>query len=233
VGLGRTLAPINRQTISLGIIALFLILLGLTLDIEISLSSFTAGAQRRDISVREIASNIMSVASSSDSERQEGTKAWRLAWWNKIVDYTIDGKYFWGGKGFGVNLAVDDGFDVDDQPGSAAKGQPLNRSPHSVHMTFLARAGVPGLILWIASCLSWAVTILRFFFISKARGDRAWSCLFLFLFGYWLACIIDASFDVALEGPTMGIWFWSLHGIGIGAAIIYRHEKRMRTQSCR
>ena len=36
----------------------------------------------------------------------------RLDWWKEIVTYTINGKYFWTGKGFGVNLADDDGFQV-------------------------------------------------------------------------------------------------------------------------
>ena len=29
----------------------------------------------------------------------EGTKAWRLQWWNEIIGYTIGGEYFWSGQG--------------------------------------------------------------------------------------------------------------------------------------
>ena len=31
------------------------------------------------------------------------------------------------------------------------------------------------------------------------------------------------TFDVALEGPMQGIWFWCLIGFGIGATMIYRY----------
>ena len=34
--------------------------------------------------------------------------------------------------------------------------------------------------------------------------------------------MIDASFDVALEGPMLGIWFWSLFGLGIASTMVYR-----------
>jgi hypothetical protein len=34
--------------------------------------------------------------------------------------------------------------------------------------------------------------------------------------------MINATFDVALEGPMQGIWFWCLIGFGIGSVMIYR-----------
>jgi hypothetical protein len=37
-----------------------------------------------------------------------------------------------------------------------------------------------------------------------------------------LALFVNASFDVYLEGPVGGIWFWSVFGVGIGAPLIYR-----------
>ena len=40
-------------------------------------------------------------------------------------------------------------------------GPPL-RSPHNGHLTILARAGVPGLLLWGLTQLGWAVAVLRF-----------------------------------------------------------------------
>ena len=55
--------------------------------------------------------------------------------------YTIGGEYFWSGKGYGINLADADGFQV------TADGS--LRAPHNGHIEVLARAGVPGLLLWI------------------------------------------------------------------------------------
>ena len=39
------------------------------------------------------------------------------------------------------------------------------------------------------------------------HGDNAWANFFLLIFCYELGFVIDAAFDVALEGPMVGIWF--------------------------
>jgi hypothetical protein len=33
---------------------------------------------------------------------------------------------------------------------------------------------------------------------------------------------VNAAFDVCLEGPMMGIWFWTLFGTGIAAGRIHQ-----------
>ncbi len=49
-----------------------------------------------------------------------------------------------------------------------------------------------------------------------------WAGLFLFIGCYASSVMINATFDVALEGPMQGIWFWCLIGFGIGSVMIYR-----------
>jgi hypothetical protein len=49
-----------------------------------------------------------------------------------------------------------------------------------------------------------------------------WAHLVLWVACYGLAIVIDASFDVAIEGPMLGIWFWSLFGFGIASTMVYR-----------
>jgi O-antigen ligase len=146
----------------------------------------------------------------------DDTKEWRLQWWGDIFDYTFNGPYFWKGKGFGINLAEDDGY-IND-----AESPPL-RSPHNSHLTFLARAGVPGFALWILVQLSWAGGIFAAYLRSRMRQERDWEGLFLFLLAYWVAFMINASFDVVLEGPYGGIWFWTLYGVGLAALWLNRH----------
>src|SRR5262249_2371649 len=66
----------------------------------------------RNLSFAQLVENATSIVSSSDpgsAGSLDGTKAWRVAWWNTIIGYTIDGPYFWTGKGFGINLADADG----------------------------------------------------------------------------------------------------------------------------
>jgi hypothetical protein len=126
-----------------------------------------------------------------------------------------------------VNLAAVDGFIVGDD------NLPRVRSPHSAHMTMLGRSGVPGLALWTLTLGSALVTLIWNMVVARRRSDRDWANFFLFLACYLMAIIIDASFDVALEGPMLGIWFWVLFGLSIGSVMIYRSSRQRRETSGR
>ena len=86
----------------------------------------------------------------------DGTREWRLRWWGTIQDDTIHGPYFWTGNGFGLNLAISDGFLL----GEAGGGSSL-RSPHTGHLTILARAGVPGIVLGMSTLAAWFWLLMR------------------------------------------------------------------------
>ena len=58
--------------------------------------------------------------------------------------------------------------------------------------------------------------------VTRRRGDVEWSNLFNFIACYGVAILINSSFDVALEGPMLGLWFWCLFGMGISSVMIYR-----------
>jgi hypothetical protein len=181
------------------------------LDIHVA----TAGGNKREISSDQVFQNIQSIFADSDNDVLSGSKEWRLLWWDTIIRYTIHGRYFWTGKGFGVNLADDDGFQVN-------KDDSL-RSPHNGHLTMLARAGVPGLALWIVVQLTWILGVVSCGWSALWRHERRWFTWFIVLMIYWVAFMVNASFDVYLEGPTGGIWMWSVYGVGIGAIWCYRN----------
>lgn len=175
---------------------------------------------KRMFTVEQIVDNVQSIIGTAEGGAQmQGTKEYRLAWWSKIADYTFHGQYFWTGKGFGINLATDDGFQL--------KEDEKLRSPHNGHLTMLARAGVPGIILWLCVQCFWAISI--FYFLFKAKLDRRylWESWFLTLFVYWLATMVNASFDPFLEGPMGGIWFWTVYGVGFASMYLYREQPEM------
>ena len=60
--------------------------------------------------------------------------------------------------------------------------------------------------------------------VARARNDKQWADLFLLIICYAMAIVINAAFDVTLEGPMQGIWFWSLFGFGIGSVMVYRAQ---------
>lgn len=208
--------PFDRSLWRMAVAAFFGVVLLAVGDVHIQMPG-----REREISSEQIINNVLSIAGSSDAGDLDGTKRWRLEWWGVIVDYTVFGEHFWLGKGFGVNLADDDGFQCNAD-GSV-------RSPHNVHMTFLARTGVPGLLLWLLVQGAWAVAVLRGYASSRSAGDWAWAGTFLFLGTYWMAFLINASFDVFLEGPMGGAWFWTVYGTGLAAVRIHRtHPEVLR-----
>lgn len=176
-------------------------------------------AKVREVSFDQFLANVLSVTSSTNLGDLDETKAWRLQWWREIGHYTLRGPYFWQGKGFGINLADDDGFQV--MPDHSL------RSPHNAHLMMLARAGVPGLAIWILVQLSWAALIFRCYLGANRIKKMRWAGVFLFLMCYWLAFMVNASFDVFLEGPMGGIWFWCVWGLGLAAVWIYQRDPGM------
>jgi hypothetical protein len=174
---------------------------------------------QRQVNAHQIVENARSIFGTS-GKQTEGTKRWRLNWWEIIINDTIYGPNFWTGRGFGINLADADGFAGTDplNPGAPT------RSPHNAHMTVLARAGVPGLVLWSIVLISWFGMLLNAIFSARARGHEQWAGLFLFVMCYATAIIINATFDVTLEGPMQGVWFWCLFGFGVGSVMIYRAQ---------
>jgi hypothetical protein len=150
--------------------------------------------------------NIWSIFFGSSDTGLEGTKKFRLAWWGAIIDYTFHGQYFWLGKGFGINLANDDGFPSVDH---------TLRSPHNSHLDALARMGVPGFLLWIFLQGGFAILLLRALLAFRRARDMQLAAVAAWVLVFWTAMMVNTSFDPYLEGPQGGIWFWSLFGLGL------------------
>ena len=172
------------------------------------------GGEGRTISAEQVVDNLASVVGlggTDDAAEADlnGTKQWRLKWWTKIVGYTIHGQYFWAGKGFGVNLADEDGFQVNEDRSL--------RSPHNASMTVLARSGVIGEALWLGMLAWWFGSVGRAWLAARRARQRRWAGALGFLGIYGLAFLVNASFDVFLEGPMGGIWFWTVLGVGFAA----------------
>ena len=199
-----------------------MMLIGVVLLWATQINIEVPGGKGRKISFDQFVVNFLSTVGSTHGAL-ETNKEWRLNWWKDIIDYTVNGKYFWTGKGFGINLADDDGHQIH-QEGTL-------RSPHNVHMTVLARMGVPGAVAWVVMHGTWLYCVWRAHITARRRKQGAWGGLFLFLFAYYAAFLINGSFDVFIEGPMGGIWFWTIFGVGVGALWCYRHHPGLFTDS--
>ncbi len=163
--------------------------------------------QGRDVGVSQLKDNITSmVKPGSEKNGLNDNVIWRLVWWGKIVDYTFAGEYFIAGKGLGVNLSEDDDIAMEDDS---------LRSPHNFHLNILARFGVPIFFLW----LYWLSLILSEFKNKKLSSEYlTYLCILL-------AFLVNASFDVALEGPMSAFPFWLMMGILFVSQTFYSSEE--------
>ncbi|HUP02326.1 MAG TPA: O-antigen ligase family protein [Gemmatimonadota bacterium] len=186
------------------------------------------GAER-ELSVPQLIENIQSVFTEDvEEQRLSATRRWRLRWWETIRDDTLFGPYFWTGKGFGMSLGEDASVSVKEE----------TRSPHNGHLTILARMGVPGAVLWLLLLGTFSVSILRAYWRARSEGQEWWARVNLWILAYWSAFLINGSFDVYLEGPQGGIWFWSVFGVGLAALEVQRRRpaparSRLRIQNAR
>jgi O-antigen ligase len=175
---------------------------------------FSAGdySGERKLSLGQFVTNFTSIF---DREAvQQSTVNWRLAWWEKIVDYSFQGPYFWTGKGYALNLALADGFYTGD----------ANRNPHNGHLTILARSGVPGFAIWLVlqAMIGW--TLIRSILAADHAGLKGQANILIWALAYWLAFLTNTSFDVFLEGPQGGIPFWCLVGMIIAMTEFQRQQ---------
>jgi len=173
----------------------------------------------REISVNQILSNVESVIFDTKKKQLNETASWRIEWWKRILDDVSEGDEFWVGVGFGNSLADIYGF--DDATG--------NRSPHNAHLTILARTGVPGFVLWILFILT-TYTVLTFGYLNaNVNHQNTLAKINVWIMAYFTAFLVNMSFDVYLEGPQGGIWFWCL----VGYAIALSRSQRMNRMAAR
>lgn len=184
--------------------------------VVLELAGSTLSIGERKISLDQVFLNAISVVSAPAESGLATTTKWRLDWWGKVIGYTFYGEYVWTGKGFGINLADSDGFQVEFE-------RPL-RSPHNGHLTVLARSGVPGITLWAIFILTFYTTMFRRYRSARRRREHRLASINLFVIAYSAAFLVNMSFDVYLEGPQGGIWFWSLVGFGIALSERQKRE---------
>jgi hypothetical protein len=172
----------------------------------------------RPATIDQLLQNFLSIFSPSSRGNLEFTRQFRLAWWGKIIDYTVFGPYFWTGKGFGVNLADDDGYQINPDHSL--------RAPHNSHLTVLARMGVPGFVLWLILQGAFGLGLLRSVLAGRRAGDEPLVAVGAWILVYWVAMMVDTSFDPYLEGPQGGIWFWALFGLGLAVMRLAARQRQ-------
>ena len=150
--------------------------------------------QGRSVGFEQIKNNFSSIVGGTTDATSENNVVWRLVWWAKIIDYSLSSPNFFIGKGLGMNLATDDDIiTLDDSL----------RSPHNFHLNIMSRFGVLLFMIWTY----FLIQLLRPLFKKQLQGKR------LLIGCILLAFLLNASFDVFLEGPMGAFPFWTWIGL--------------------
>jgi len=150
--------------------------------------------QGRSVGFEQIKNNFSSIVGGTTDATSENNVVWRLVWWAKIIDYSLSSPNFFIGKGLGMNLATDDDIiTLDDSL----------RSPHNFHLNIMSRFGVLIFVIW----MYFLIQLLRPLFKKQLQGKR------LLIGCILLAFLLNASFDVFLEGPMGAFPFWTWVGL--------------------
>jgi hypothetical protein len=154
----------------------------------------TENFQGRSVGFEQIKNNFSSIIGGTTDATSEDNVVWRLVWWAKILDYSFSAPNFFIGKGLGMSLATDDDIITLDEN---------LRSPHNFHLNIMARFGVLIFLIWTY----FLIQLLRPLFKKQLQGKR------LLIGCILLAFLINASFDVFLEGPMGAFPFWTWVGL--------------------
>jgi hypothetical protein len=150
--------------------------------------------QGRTVGLDQLQKNITSIFSTDTGGSLSNNKLWRLAWWYKIITDALIPKNALIGRGVGENLALINDIQVENDS---------LRAPHNFHLNILARFGFIFLFVW-----TWWIAI----HMKKinAYGEKEFNVMVLVII---MAFLINASFDVYLEGPMGAFPFWTWLGI--------------------
>ncbi|MEK0422608.1 MAG: hypothetical protein RLZ95_518 [Bacteroidota bacterium] len=150
--------------------------------------------QGRNIGFEQIKDNFGSIIGAGVNVNSENNVTWRLVWWAKIIDNGFTTQGFFIGRGLGMSLAEADGISsLDDEL----------RSPHNFHLNIMARFGVILFFVW----MYWMYLLIKPIFKRKIGTlTLAISCILM-------AFLLNASFDVFLEGPMGAFPFWTWVGL--------------------
>ena len=150
--------------------------------------------QGRTVGLEQLQKNITSIFSTDTGGSLSNNKLWRLAWWYKIITDALIPKNALIGRGVGENLALINDIQVENDS---------LRAPHNFHLNILARFGFIFLFVWVW----WIAMHMKKINVNREKEFNVMILVMIMSF------LINASFDVYLEGPMGAFPFWTWLGI--------------------
>ncbi len=181
-----------------------LLAVALVLDLRVNLGA-------REVSAQQMFANAQSLLGAEEDHDLTGTVAWRLQLWGAVFDDVAYGDLFVTGWGFGPNLG--------EMYGVAGEGEQPLRSPHNSHLNVLARMGVTGAVIWGLLWLVWFGAVGSRVSPRHDVQPGSDAALAAWALAAVAGMLVNAVFDPTLEGPQVGVWFWSFVGFAVALVV--------------
>lgn len=189
----------TRLTMSAGAALLVLVAVPAMLNLSVNVGA-------RTVSVQQVVENASSIMLGAQASGSLGDNVeWRQRLWGFAVDDLFDSGREVFGFGYGENIAARYSVDTQDDL----------RNPHNSHLSVLVRMGVVGLTVWILLWLVWMVPLVRALWRRGLRRGGTTLAVWAWAAVGVSSILINAFFDPTVEGPQVGIWLWTLTGIGV------------------
>lgn len=142
---------------------------------------------------------------------------WRYLYWSNVIrEVTLKP---WG-LGFDYSLSKLAPWEVwAERPSELAFRASIRLDPHNSYIAILARVGFWGFLIFLSALILYVVAAIR---ASRSLNDER-KFYALTIFSLFVAVATFANFNVTLEGPYHGIFFWIFMGISMA---IYSHKYR-------
>lgn len=196
-------APGRRLLLTAGVLGA----LGLGIALSVPVENLSFGAPPDQTEQPAVANELTASFDEGGAGGQSANSSWRLAFWSYSVEEAA--KQPLNGVGFGTPANFTwSGITYDARTGDAA--DPFDVSPpHNSFVNILYRMGVPALLALVAILVLavWRLLPLAWRSTGEDRAISTW------LLAALAITFVVANFAVALEGPYMGIFFWTILGL--------------------
>lgn len=145
-----------------------------------------------------------------DTTNTSASTLWRLQWWGKIWDDTMEEQAFWG-QGFGADITSQ--FYLNFFLGGSANRTlsdaeiaTMPRYPHNIIFTIIGRLGLIGLVIFSIYCI--VVMYFCYRFCREIFRSSDWNQYDLIAFSFFLAGFGNSFLQATYESPYAAIPHW-------------------------
>jgi O-antigen ligase len=161
--------------------------------------------------------DTLSRASTILTPEEDPNSAHRIAMWDKILDRTSKRPFL--GEGFGPPFSVFFGSKFYDY-------SERRLHPHNSFLWILNRMGIIGFGIFAFLMVRFYNSALKAYRRMRPGKSKAY---LLALMSCHICISIFAAFNVVLEGPSMGIFFWVIMGLAMALTKISENELKEST----